>query len=393
MKVEQKQLLTAMKTKKLRNFSFFLHRYIGLFVGAILVIVGITGSILVFYPELENYMLTRQVGQIEATGDRLPMQTILDNVKSAYRERQDLKFDNITPSQSPDIVQVGFTDKKDIWTEVNVNPYTGEIINSRVWNTSFFGRVFELHYALLAGETGVIVVGIAALLMFILSVTGLVLWPGWRKLIAGFKVKWNARPKRVNFDLHKLVGIISVVFLAAIAFTGFCWNFSAQTYPVIHAVTLTPQPIDPTSTVTGKSPMDLDEILRRADAALPEATTTYVSLPTEPKGVFNVGKRLPQDKDKWGSSHVYLEQYTGEVLKVTDSRSLSRGDMVLNSFTPMHYGTFGGLPTRIFYVFIGLTPLILFVTSLVMYRYRYRPHGLERQTTALADSAYRQTPR
>jgi uncharacterized iron-regulated membrane protein len=51
---------------------------------------------------------------------------------------------------------------------------------------------------------------------------------------------------------------------------------------------------------------------------------------------------------------------------------LSLGDRVLNSFTPLHYGTFGGLPTRIFYVFVGLTPLILLATGFVMWWYRKR---------------------
>ncbi|MEH2085041.1 MAG: PepSY-associated TM helix domain-containing protein [Nostoc sp.] len=49
------------------------------------------------------------------------------------------------------------------------------------------------------------------------------------------------------------------------------------------------------------------------------------------------------------------------------------GDRILNSFTPLHYGTFGGLPTRILYVFVGLAPLILFITGFVMWQYRKRP--------------------
>ncbi|MEH2243424.1 PepSY-associated TM helix domain-containing protein [Nostoc sp.] len=48
------------------------------------------------------------------------------------------------------------------------------------------------------------------------------------------------------------------------------------------------------------------------------------------------------------------------------------GSRVLNSFPSLHYGTFGGLPTRILYVFIGLAPLILFVTGFVMWQYRYK---------------------
>ena len=41
-------------------------------------------------------------------------------------------------------------------------------------------------------------------------------------------------------------------------------------------------------------------------------------------------------------SFVYLDRCSGEVLKVTDVRSLSRADAILDSLIPMHYGTFGG---------------------------------------------------
>ncbi|MEH2043028.1 PepSY-associated TM helix domain-containing protein [Nostoc sp.] len=55
----------------------------------------------------------------------------------------------------------------------------------RQWETSWIGRVYELHYKLLAGDTGLPIVGIVALLTLILRLTGIVLWPGWRKLVIG----------------------------------------------------------------------------------------------------------------------------------------------------------------------------------------------------------------
>jgi uncharacterized iron-regulated membrane protein len=243
-----------MNTRKIRNWSFYLHRYLGLTVG----IIGITGSILVFHEEIDASILSQRVGQIETTENSLPLEVILKKVQTNYQDRKDIKFDSISPLEKPDLIQVSFTDKQDVSTEVNVNPYTGEVLNTRVWDTSFFGRVFALHYALLAGNVGMVIAGIAALLMFILSITGLVLWSGWRNLMAGFKIKWNARPKRKNYDIHKVAGIVSVVFLAMIAFTGFCWNFYAQTEPLIYAATFSPKPIEPASQVIpGKATMNL----------------------------------------------------------------------------------------------------------------------------------------
>jgi uncharacterized iron-regulated membrane protein len=231
-----------------------------------------------------------------------------------------------------------------------------------------------MHYELLAGQIGIVVAGIAALLLFVLSLTGIMLWPGWRKLVAGFKIKWNAHLKRLNFDLHKVVGIITATFLAMIAFTGFCWNFWEQTEPMIYAATFTPKPVELVSkAIPGKAALGLTEILHRTETALPGLETTSVSLPDGPTGVFRINRKRPEEINRWGDSTVYLDQYSGEVLQIQDSRTAKLGDRVINSFAPMHYGTFGGIWTRILYVFVGLAPTALLVTGFIMWRYRKQP--------------------
>ncbi|MBE9168790.1 PepSY domain-containing protein [Pleurocapsales cyanobacterium LEGE 06147] len=363
-----------MNVRKLRNLAFYLHRYLGLIVGLILIIVGLSGSLLVFQREIDHFLIGQQFGRLTPQQQQVPVETILQNVRETYKDQPDLKIDSIDFNPAPDLPStVWFESEDDKWKQVLVNPYTNEILGTRQWDNSLFGITYRLHYELLAGEPGIVIVGIAALFLFILSVTGLILWPGWRRLIAGFKIKWNAHPKRVNFDLHKVAGIISAVFLVIIAFTGFCWNFYEQTEPIIYAATFTPKPVEPVSKVIpAQEPMNPTEILQRADAALPGATTTYLNIPTEPDGVYRVNKKFPQEREAWGRSQVYLDQYTGEVLRIKDVRSLSRGEAVLDAFSPLHYGTFWGLPTRILYVFIGLSPTILFITGFVMYRYHRR---------------------
>lgn len=363
-----------MKSRTLRHLTFTLHRYIGLAVGLLLIIVGLTGSLLVFEKEIDHFLLNLQIEQVIPQGERVSIKSVLDTVKATYAERPDLKLNSLNiPLEADAPYRVWLKLPDDKWTEVNVNPYTGKILGTRQWENTLIGFTFKLHYALLAGRVGEIIVGIAALLLFILSITGLVLWPGWRRLISGFKIKWQAHPKRVNFDIHKVSGIVAAVFLAMIAFTGFCWNFYDFTKPAIYAVTLTPILPDPVSQPsTGKSPLGIAEILQKADAALPGAATTYISLPDEPKGVFRIRKKFPQETEEHGRSEVYLDQYNGEILQLKNGLSLPLGDRVLNTFDPLHYGTFGGVGTQIIYVFVGLAPLVLFISGLVMWRYRYR---------------------
>lgn len=366
-----------MQSKKLRDFVFRLHRYIGLAVGLIAIVVGLTGSLLVFQHEINDFQLHCQIGTITPQGERLPVEVILNTVKKAYANQPNVTIDRIYLSaklNAPAIVVPRI--KESELAELYVNPYTGVVLGNSHENYSyrFFSVVYELHYNLLSGKTGYAIVGIAALLMCILSLTGIVLWPGWRKLLNGFKIKWNAHPKRVNFDIHKVAGIVTAMFIVLTGFTGFCWNFSDFTKPIIYAVTFTHKPTsEPVSKpVPGKTPLELADQLKTARATFPNAMLGTIYFPRKPEDALSIRFKLPQDDDENGQSYVYLDQYSGEVLRVDNIFPMSLGDRVLNSFTPLHYGTFGGLPTRILYVFVGLAPTILFVTGILMYRYRYR---------------------
>jgi uncharacterized iron-regulated membrane protein len=297
---------------------------------------------------------------------------LVDTVKKTYANHPDWKVNQVEMRPHQPFYTVGLNRPDDTQWEVFVNPYTGKVMGDRQRETALFSRILDLHYALLSGAIGTIIVGIAALLLVILSITGIVLWPGWRRLISGFKIKWNTHPKRLNYDLHKVAGIITAVFLAVIAFTGFCWNFYDQSYPVIYAATLTPKPPEVKSTVLqGKVPLSLGEALRQSELALPEAVTTFITLPTKPDAAFEFYKKVPGDSEDF-SSYVKIDQYNSKILDMQDSRVAKLGDRVLNSFTPLHYGTFGGIPTRILYMFVGLAPTVLLVTGFVMWRYRRR---------------------
>ncbi|MBW4568690.1 MAG: PepSY domain-containing protein [Tolypothrix carrinoi HA7290-LM1] len=352
-------------------------------------IIGLTGSLLVFSDEIDRFLLSRQIGHIIPSGQRVSIESALNTVKAAYNSQGELKPTFIHALPEPDApYQVFLTSPKGVRTEVSVNPYTGAIVGSRVSDNTFRLLTIKLHYQLLAGETGRQIMGVVALMLFILSVTGIFLWSGWQRLISGFKIKLKAHPKRVNFDIHKVVGIIAAVFLGLTGLTGFCWNFYDLTKAVIYAMTFTANRPNPVSgAIANSSLLNLTQLLQKADAALPDAVTTYVVLPDKPEDTLQVGKKLPQESWKYGFSQVYLDQYTGEVVQLKNGLKQSLGDKVLDSFAPLHFGTFGGLGTRILYVFIGLTPLILFITGFVMWWYRYKGKNRRQQTVKIVESS------
>lgn len=96
-----------------------------------------------------------------------------------------------------------------------MNPYTGEILNvktfSRGESPDFFRWILNGHRALwLPYDIGRPIVGIAVLIFVVILISGIVLWwpTKWIKSIIdkSFKIKWDASFKRVNYDLHNVLG-------------------------------------------------------------------------------------------------------------------------------------------------------------------------------------------
>ncbi|MDF5733148.1 MAG: PepSY-associated TM helix domain-containing protein [Rhizonema sp. PD38] len=367
-----------MTYKTLRNIVFALHRYIGLGVGLIAIIVGLTGSLLVFQSEITTHQKRFQIGSITPKGEMLPIEVVLNTMKKSYASQPDSKLNRVyVPTKPDEPFDVVYVTKNNDWIDNYVHPYTGAVLVNNLNSNPvdrFYKVIYPLHTSLLANDMGNKIVGTVGLLMCILTISGIFLWPGWRKLRMGFRIKWNAHPKRVNFDIHKVAGMIAAVFLFFTFFTGFCWNFSEFSEPVIRAITFSGVKQEPVSQyIPGQSPLKLPEQLKIAQAQLPTAELRSVYFPQKPDSALMIRYKLPQEKVDYGNSYVYLDQYNGKVLRVDNFlKPSSLGDRILNSFDALHYGTFGGLPTRILYVFVGLSPFLLLVTGIDMYWHRKR---------------------
>jgi uncharacterized iron-regulated membrane protein len=71
--------------------------------------------------------------------------------------------------------------------------------------------------------------------------------------------------------------------------------------------------------------------------------------------------------NEYGASAVYLDQYSGAVLDVWDSRELSAGSTLLEWMFPLHNGDALGLIGRLVVFIAGLLPAILFGTGVYMW--------------------------
>ncbi len=233
-----------------------------------------------------------------------------------------------------------------------IDPYNGKILETVVWESTPIGILYDLHRNLFLGESGAVINSLAGLSLVLIGVTGLYLWPGWRSLKQALVVKWRSGRYRLNYDLHKVIGMLAVMFL-------FMWAFTAA------AQTLLPEPPEPLTPVRseGKA-IELDRLVQIGDAALPgELTAVY---PIQ-GGTILVYKRVPGDLDPYGYSYVAVNKQTGKITQVYDLRAFPVLWRIRAAMYAIHVGSPGGIVLRYMYAFFGVAPAVLTLTAFLMW--------------------------
>lgn len=352
-----------------RRLLFHVHLYAGLTVGALLAVMGLTGAVLVFGDAVDQ-RLRPQVLRVEPGGTRVPLARVL----AAVTEHQ-----GGTPPRQLRLPERGDA-PLEAWMEphgalkVYVDPYTGAVLGGYTPGQSLVGTLRELHMRLLAGERGERVVGTAGLVLIVLCLSGLVLWwPGRGKLAVGLTLRRPLRWRRANHDLHKLGGLLSLLFLLMAGFTGAALVFPAPLEAVLQAITRAPPRSAPPKAgpATGE-PLPLDTLLAVADRALPGARTTRVDLPASPGAPLRVRKRFPEEPHPQGLSFVYVDRHSGAVLRADNALEAPLATRLMALRYPLHIGSLGGLATRLLAVLTGLVPAGLFLTGFFLWLARSR---------------------
>jgi uncharacterized iron-regulated membrane protein len=340
----------------LRKRLITLHGMIGLFGGLLLVVMGLTGSAIVFHQEIDQ-ALNPQLMRVTVQEKRIAIDPFLESTKKMIPGS---RLESIEMPQAPEeTYHLSFKSTQDVTREVFVHPYTGEVLGRRRKDQTIVGFLYAVHHDLFAGKLGLYLVGFSGLIMMLQSVTGLVLWTGWRKLKSGLKLRWDAPLRLINFDLHNVGGFVFNSLLLVVGFTG---TVIVGAHILLEAPTVAnlPNTFQPTIAVS--------QLLKQADAAMPDGKTMSLSFPDEQLLVVN--KKLPSDHPRFYFSSVTLNAKTGELVEV--SKIVEKPAMwnFLVPIADLHFGSFGGLVTRLLYVVLGFVPMMLFGTGLVLWMNR-----------------------
>ena len=360
--------MIARQAHSLRRLLFQLHLWLGVGVGLVLLAVGVSGSALIFRPELEEALYLPRVA---ASGATAPVAGILADVAARYPGRRvsRVQFPADADRALEFVVsKIGARSLKEAQQiRVFANPYSGALLGAREQQSSWIFVLQDFHFSLSGGLTGLKVNGVVGGVLVLMSLTGLIAWwptPGrWRRSI---RINTAASWKRVTWDVHSVTGFFSSLVLMVFGLTGVFYGFRE---PVTRALlwTVKGEPaLPPPRSVVSPVPATIDAVLKSAGAAIPNARILALRTPATPSSPWVASASIRTHSGE-GEDRIYVDAGSAAVLRIDRPSELPRGARVLEMMNPLHLGTFGGVVTRGLWFVFGIVPLVLFATALVMW--------------------------
>lgn len=350
------------------------HRWVALLAGAVLALLGLSGSLMVWQAEIDRALNPAWFDARTACDAAAPAQPIA--VVLAVLERaapQARAALVVAPAEDGAPYQIWETrDARTGWRrehfiDASCTRYLGQRDRGapRLDAAHAVPLLYELHTRLILGEGGHTGVGIAGLVLLGLAISGVVAaWPrqstgtAWRRV---FGVKRGAAAARWWYDVHRAVGMWLLPLFLLMASTGTALVFSKQARALVGAVLPVaelPRLARDKNTATAALPAD--DLVAAAGRRFPQARWSRLTLSAADAGTFEVRLLQPAEpRVDTGNTRVRLDA-RGQITAVHDPLSAPAGNRVLDWVFPLHSGEALGLAVRLAWTLFGLVPALLF---------------------------------
>ncbi|MCF0061648.1 PepSY domain-containing protein [Dyadobacter chenwenxiniae] len=359
--------------KALKKLASQLHLWLGISSGLVVFIVALTGSLLVFEDELEPVIDSKfHIAAIHEGKPRLPLDLLTAKVSDAFPNKKLLR---VTIEREADRnVIFGLKNgkkEKDILS-VAVDPYSGQIASYRIEQDAFFSVVLRLHRYLCLEETGKAITGISCVMFLIIMITGLVMWwPNRKNRKQRFTIKWNAKFKRLNWDLHAILGFYALPFVFVIAITGLVWSYKWVNNIIFMTFDGIPQ--QKREAPANIQPIDnhkdifFQKIYTQTNQQLPNPGKIVITLADSDSLSVTVSKADDHAAINNIVNFLYFDKNNGQLIKKRLYAEETKGMKVRRLIYPIHTGSLLGWPTKILAFLTALIAASLPVTGVIIW--------------------------
>lgn len=383
----------------MRGALVVLHRWCGLFIAGFLIVAGLTGAVIAWNHELDEWanpgLFKAASGATEAA--LAPLELAARAEAADRRLRVSFVPLALEPGHT---AMLGVAARIDPATgapyalgfnQLAMDPATGAVQGRRQWGDLALSRenllpfLYKLHYTMHIPkgwgiDFGVWLMGVVSAVWIVDCFVALwISFPSarsWRKSLS-FRLRQGGA--KLHFDIHRSGGVWVWGLLLMLAVTSVSLNLATQVMrPLVSA--LSPLAPSPFQLRQGSRARELaDPRLDRAQAiaaAEAEGRRRGWSAPAgsifyaQRFGIYGVAFFTPEndrDDDGIGNEVLYLDADTGAVIGDKVPGQGSVGDVFMQLQLPLHSGRILGTPGRVLMSFMGVFVAALSVTGLVIW--------------------------
>ena len=372
--------------KKFKKTAALIHLWLGLISGVIITIVAFTGCIYVFEEELFNFF-HQDIVYTKAAGKPLPLYILEEKAQKALPVDEKFNRVEVKPDQYAYIFSASKANKKakSIFylgqvaynKDVYIDQFSGKVLGVIDLKHEFFSIVRLIHqYLLFKKPIGSFIVGSSVLMFLMIIITGFIIWlpKKLKNIRQRLTVKWNARFKRLNWDLHSTFGFYVIPFALAMVITGLVWSFKWWELGIYKSLG------------TPKKPKLLREYVQspaehKNSLASNLALNTLIRLnkgnynaillnyPEDEKASMMATVQIINSGDAWrGLSYFYFNPNTGLLTDQMLHQNKPLGLKWRNSNLDIHDGGLFGWPTKILALIAALIIATLPTTGFLIWR-------------------------
>lgn len=335
------------------------HQWLGLGAGVFLVIIGFSGAVAVFKEEID-WLVTPALRVSAATSPASAEPDAL--VASLHRAYPTARVEVLHLSSRTGYAHRAYVKLPEGGREVFLDPATGAVRGDRAtgagYTTTLQNFIRQFHVRLLLGAWGRVFVGFFGVVLALSCLTGLWIYRGWLK--HAFRLRWRGASARTRWsDVHKIVGLWSLVFNLVIGGTGAVLGLENLAGNIRRQWLGRPAESPLPRTTAPGAMLPAGELATRAQAAFPDLRVQALIFPTKPGQPFMVRGNTPARLVARNMNYVALDPASGAVLAQADGRAARGWERLYLTFDPLHFGTFGGYWTKIPWFILGLTPGVL----------------------------------
>ncbi|MGA0558509.1 PepSY-associated TM helix domain-containing protein [Larkinella sp. VNQ87] len=376
------------------------HLWLGMVTSLVVVVSMLAAAVFVWDDELTDWYYRDYVFVASQNRVVLPLDSLYANAQKAARGRE---LEGVQVWNSPERAYVFTTYKRNktgpgwthwddyvYWDKFYVNPYTGKVLGVVDMLRNPVDLTRRLHQNLLLRyEIGRYIVGFSTLFVILLALTGIVLWFPKNKaaLKQRFSIKWKAKWRRVNYDIHNVGGLYTHLLILFLAITGLVWTFRWWTDGIYRILGNDPKTVfqqneHPQPALTNpRTAFPMDAALRQCQRQRPtwtEASLTFEK-PEDAGKAGEIAVFLRFNGTAWDASdNYYYNRQTGAPIHQVRHEQKTLGATWRNSNYAMHVGSIYGWPTKVLASFAALFLASLPITGFLIWwgRRKKRPRNL-----------------